>query len=438
MQEIFLQNAGKFCQLYPHNSLIFNNKDVFLFQKNTMKICMIDGDFPPDVRVENEAYSLIQGGHEVHIIAMNKRNRSIEEVFSGIKIHRLRWISILPGRLNRWANISHFLNLRWLFKIIAVSREYRIDVIHVHDLPLAPIAIIAGKMFSVPVVFDNHEYYPAFLRIVGYRGIILCLLFNPLLFDFIDRVCKRLADFLICTAEESKTLFIRNGIPSKKVYTLMNTVNLSTFLNVEIKDEIIKKYRPYYTIIYVGGFGKHRNIELPIRALPYLVKKVPNIRLVIVGGDKKRGRSLVNLASSLEILKYIDFTGWVDSDLIPSYIQASDICIIPHIPALHTNTTTPHKLFQYMAMGKPIIATPIIPVKSIIEEEGCGIIVSHINPMAFANAVLTLFRDEGKVNQLGGNGRNAVLKKYNWAKTSQNLLVLYKNITRDSHVTNKK
>lgn len=395
---------------------------------------MLDRDFPPDVRVEKEVYSLIQRGHEVHIISMNKKNRNIEEDFAGIRIHRLRWIGVLPVKINRIANFPHFLNWRWLFKTINVIRKYQIDVIHVHDLPLAPLAIIAGKMFSLPVVFDNHENYPAFLcSTVGYRGILLNLLFNPLIFAVIDRICKQMANFLLCTAEESKSIMVKQGIPSNKVFVLMNTVNLESYCRIKIDDGIVKKYNSFYTITYVGGFGKHRNLELPIRALPKLVKKIPEVRLIIVGGDEKRKQSLMNLASNLGVEKFIFFTGWVHQERVPSYIQVSKICIIPHLPSLHTNTTTPNKLFQYMALAKPVISTPIVPVKSIIEKEQCGIIVSAFDPGEFTDAVVKLFSNENLAQKIGENGRNAVQKNYNWSQTSISLIELYRNIKGNNY-----
>lgn len=106
-------------------------------------------------------------------------------------------------------------------------------------------------------------------------------------------------------------------------------------------------------------------------------------------------------------------------------ISLSNICTIPHIRSGHTDTTVPHKLFQYMFFAKPVVATDCLPLKRIIGESECGIIVKSGDCDALTSAILDLHSDSGLAERYGEKWRRAVLEKYNWKRDEQKLLSVY-------------
>ncbi|HII03049.1 TPA: glycosyltransferase family 4 protein [Methanosarcinaceae archaeon] len=135
-----------------------------------------------------------------------------------------------------------------------------------------------------------------------------------------------------------------------------------------------------------------------------------------------------DLCKQLNIENDVIFTGWVDFSLVPSYIKASDVCLVPHHSNGHTNTTIPYKLFQYMSMEKPIIVTDCPPLKRIVEETGSGLVIPSGDYNKMAEAVVSLYENPESSKMMGENGKKAVEEKYNWKSEAEKLCALYKKI----------
>src|SRR3972149_2248964 len=103
------------------------------------------------------------------------------------------------------------------------------------------------------------------------------------------------------------------------------------------------------------------------------MKKYPETRLQIIG-DGTELNSLKGLVKILNLEKSVDLKGWVNFSEVPKIIKESTICLIPHLRSEHTDTTIPNKIFDYMAMGKPVVASDCEPLKRIIQEEKCGFV----------------------------------------------------------------
>ncbi|MEN8194303.1 MAG: glycosyltransferase, partial [Bacteroidota bacterium] len=113
---------------------------------------------------------------------------------------------------------------------------------------------------------------------------------------------------------------------------------------------------------------------------------------------------------------------------------ASNMCLIPHLKSVHTDNTIPHKLFQYMILEKPVVASNCNPIIRIIEETKAGLIYQSNNEADLAAKVISLYEDTKLRKEMGRKGKEAVLEKYNWDKASKNLISIYsefENMVKD-------
>ena len=130
-----------------------------------MNICMIlPSNFPPDIRVEKEARSLIGNGHNIDLICPQKENQSLIDEYNGIIVHRFKENEgqtkhVLPYIWNP------IIRKKWIHEIENIISEKQIRMLHVHDLPVVKIAIKIGKKINIPVIFDMHENWPEALRV---------------------------------------------------------------------------------------------------------------------------------------------------------------------------------------------------------------------------------------------------------------------------------
>ena len=143
-----------------------------------MRICMVlQGDFPPDIRIEKEARTLIQAGHEVHLVCRNKKMQQAEVTHDGIKVHRLH-----PYKNKSWNNILTvplFFNPVWYFRIKEIVKQYQIEVLHIHDLPLVATGLFIAKQHKLPLIYDMHENYPAALETWKKKNFTYLTIKNP-------------------------------------------------------------------------------------------------------------------------------------------------------------------------------------------------------------------------------------------------------------------
>ncbi len=172
-------------------------------------------------------------------------------------------------------------------------------------------------------------------------------------------------------------------------------------------------------------------MDTAIKAMPKILEEIPNSKLLLVGGDgsSKYEKKIREMCKDLEIKDNVVFTGRVDFRLVPSYIASSSVCLVPHNVTEHINTTIPHKIFQYMIMRKPVIVTDAKPLKRIVEETNCGIVIPSGSYEKMAEAVIRLYTNREYARKLGENGRKAVEEKYNWGEMRKRLLDVYNRLS---------
>ena len=185
-----------------------------------------------------------------------------------------------------------------------------------------------------------------------------------------------------------------------------------------------------FVVSYIGAFGLHRGLDTAIKAMPLLLEKVPNARLLLIGVNKrmqKLAQKLQKLAEEIGVSDRVAFFEWQDFRKIPSWIEASDVGLIPHRSNPHTNATIPNKLFQYICLGKPVVVSDCPPLKRIVESSRSGLVFEAGNPVALG-AALSKLADEELRKELGANGREAVRQIYNWQKDARKLIHLYQEL----------
>jgi glycosyltransferase involved in cell wall biosynthesis len=384
-----------------------------------MRICKVyDGDYPWDVRVEKIVSSLAEHGHEVHLVCRNLLRRPEEEIHDGIHIHRLR--AFRNDRLAQALTFPAFFNPVWISRISGVVRDHAIRMLIVRDLPLALAASAVGRCYGLPVILDMAENYPAMLQdIWKFESVSLSniVLRNPLFARGVEMLAIRSVDHLLVVIDEAKDRLVRRGVKPEKISIVSNTPRMN---GLEFPAERQDRYSQGSTLslVFVGGLEPIRGLDSVLEMLPTALHSIPSLQFIIVGGGRWED-DLKTKAHSLGLDGHVVFAGRSDYRRALFEVSRSDIGIIPHWVTSHTNTTIPNKLFEYMLLGKPVIATKIAPVSRIIREAGCGI--TYRDEREFVSALLAL-QDSATRTKFGENGRRAVREKYNWEQESHTLI----------------
>jgi len=278
-----------------------------------------------------------------------------------------------------------------------------------------------------------HENYPAAMRVWRQKGMIALIFKNYRLDLLLDKFCWKKVNKIIVVVEEQQEYLLSRAVSRTKIHVVSNTENINKFKELEIDGDIVDRYTNEFMILYIGTISIDRGLETPIRAMSAIADKLRYCKLVIVGKGKYR-EQLINLAAQEGVTEFVKFVDWVDFHKVPSYIMASKVCIVPQPSNPFIDNTIPHKLFQYMTLGKPVVVSDAKPLARVVNECHCGEVFTSNSAESFASAV---FRIAHGKTDYGENGSNAVMEKYNWQTSSKELIRLYKQVVDESRINNK-
>lgn len=212
-------------------------------------------------------------------------------------------------------------------------------------------------------------------------------------------------------------------INSKKVFVVGSGTDTDFFRPIN-KVEARKKIGldlNSFIVGFVGNLVKWQGVEYLIKAIPTILKDIPNVQFVIVG-DGPELKNLKQQAEQLKISEKIIFTGEVLYKEVPYYINSFDIATATFIVARNKKCgLSPLKIYDYAACGIPIVA-PRIPGLETIEKYNIGVLVTPEKPREMANAVIDLLRNPQKREAIRRKARQVAEQNFSWERTAQEIV----------------
>ena len=300
------------------------------------------------------------------------------------------------------------------------------DVVHLqkcHHYASIP-AVIASYITGKPLHYDWDDWEEK----IWFESIGTSLhsKFIGLSFRILERWLPVLADSVSCASDFLKTLAVRSGVKKEYIFDSPVGADLEKFKPGLDGNWVKEKYSiDGSLILYVGQLHGAQYADLFIRAANTALHKRPNLKFMIVGEGFLEHR-LRKLVHDLGITDKVMFAGSVTHDEIPYYIAASSVCVAPFRDTKVTRCKSPLKIVEYLASGKPIVASSIPEVKKMVN--GSGMLVEPGNYYALAEAILDLMENEQLRKELGTKARKRAETKYDWTNTASSLLSAYEKI----------
>jgi glycosyltransferase involved in cell wall biosynthesis len=179
-------------------------------------------------------------------------------------------------------------------------------------------------------------------------------------------------------------------------------------------------------IVYAGEITVFRGIYEMILAMDLLPQQL-GASLILAGRfSPPELEDEVKKKPGWEKVKY---HGWKSRDILMPLIAKSQVGLVLFHPLPNHIEAQPNKLFEYMSMKIPLVASDFPLWRKIIGEINCGFLVDPLDPKAIAEAMQWLIEHPDEARAMGERGQKAVLNQYNWKHESQKLLKVYKEIT---------
>jgi glycosyltransferase involved in cell wall biosynthesis len=181
------------------------------------------------------------------------------------------------------------------------------------------------------------------------------------------------------------------------------------------------------TILYHGAVARRRNIDSIIRAMPLLADI--DARLVLLG-DGDGLQSLEQLVERSGLGKQVSFEKPVAYEEVPNWINRHDIGILPFKDWDGWNVSSPIKLFEYLACGKPVIVTNIPAHCNVLQDSPFAFWANQGSPEDIAQAIRHAYKKRKDFVSLGSEARKLALAKHTWASQAEKLKLFCNSVPR--------
>jgi glycosyltransferase involved in cell wall biosynthesis len=368
------------------------------------KVCVLTSvHIPFDGRVfHKEACSLAKAGYNVTLIARHDK----EETVAGVRVVPL------PKPRNRLHRMTAVL---WRLYRLAVRENA--DVYHFHDPELMIVGLLL-KLGGKKVIWDVHEHYPNAILDKYYLSRPLRRVVSTL-FDWFERAVVRFYDYVIYTTPFVGARYQKMNVRSGRIENYP-IIELSRLFERNPQDRII----------YLGGMSKTRGLLEVIEAFCQVARRHPSWDLCLVGSSRPQAfeQEMKDASIRRGVEANVKFVDWVPYEEKERLSSQASMGVITYLPYSNNTSCLPNKLFDYMLVGLPVIASDFPLYREVVEPSRCGILVDPSKPEEIARAMEYLIEHPEEARQMGDNGRRAVLEKYNWEKESERLLQIYDTV----------
>lgn len=300
-----------------------------------------------------------------------------------------------------------------LYAIFRIRQKGILLITSYQPLPLI-IGFIAKILFGAVWVADIYDVPNLDVEIsqqTGSFNFFLRRRYFAALNAIIRKILK-VSDMVLCTLlPEALDGY---GINPGKLIHLTNGVDIDAAEAFAERHGEGHKKSAGFIIVYVGFVLRIRGIGVILEAARTLKDKYPDIRWVLAGpSNPQEARWLAEAVSSLGLTGIVEYKGEVPHDDAMELVMDSDVCLFTFPNNYVTNHIYPVKLFEYMAFGKPVIATSLKGVRSILKDGESALLIEPGSNEELSSAVEKLYADRGLMASLAKTAKREA-GKYDW------------------------
>ncbi|UCE29605.1 MAG: glycosyltransferase family 4 protein [Candidatus Bathyarchaeota archaeon] len=413
-----------------------------------MKMAVLVYEYPPKIVGGLGTYAaeitrkFVMLEHDVTVFTMNDDTGSLptRELWRGIEIHRPIDIDVsdsLPDvvaeDVKKWGRgiklfskllVYNYLSASKLANELVRKEESKYDIVVAHDWLSVMAGIALKRELGLPLVFHVHSTEKG--RTLGNGSDVV---------SNIEHRGGQLADRIITVSYMMKNELTRLGFPAEKIRVCYNGVDPEKYNPEKVSQEKIKALRNRYGIrdnesmaLFIGRLVGVKGVDNLVQAMPYVLEKNPNVKLVIVGlgGMQSYLEALVEQSKLHDSVKFC-FEFVPEEERIAHY-AACDVSVFPSLYEPFGIVA-----LEAMSMQKPVVvgATDASGMKEIVVPNGpdqCGFHINPNDPADIAWGIVNAVQDPQRKVQLGQNGRKIVLQKFSWDTSAKNTIEFYREL----------
>ncbi len=383
--------------------------------------------YEEDSRVRREAESLVARGRQVDVFALRRPGDAPVGTVDGVRVHRLNVQRHQGAGLGTYLREYSAFLVRSGWAAARAHRRRRFGLVVVHTLPdFLVFAALPLRLAGVPVVLDLHEAMPEFFRMRFPRAS------NPLVHRLLvaqERLSIGFASAALTVNDALAARLVGLGVRADKVTVLLNSPSLVRF------DPAAYPVRPFMVdgtlrIAYAGALTPTYEVDVLADAIARIGALRPDLPVALeVYGRGDMEAPLRARAEAAGIAESVTFHGRIPIEDVPAAIAAADVGAAPTRRDPFTDFSLSTKIFEYGAMGKPVVASRL-PLVERTFPAGSVWTYDPGDPDALAAAILGLVDDPSARDEAVAR-TTALIRELSWEHEADRLEALVERLAPD-------
>jgi PEP-CTERM/exosortase A-associated glycosyltransferase len=295
-----------------------------------------------------------------------------------------------------------------------VARAVRPDILHAHSPVLNALpALRVGGRLGIPVVYEVRAFWEDAAADHGTarEGGLRYRLSHA-----VETFALRRADAVTTICEGLRTDIVARGIPANRVTVIPNAVDIEQFALGGAPDAELRRglgLDGCRVLGFIGSFYAYEGLDLLLRALPEIVERAPDVKVLLTGGGPQEG-PLKALATQLQLDDRVVFTGRIPHADVVRYYDLVDVLVYPRHSMRLTELVTPLKPLEAMAQGRLVVASDVGGHRELIRDGDTGVLFRAGDAGDLAAKVLALLERTDEWAAMRKRGRGFVEAERNW------------------------
>lgn len=317
-------------------------------------------------------------------------------------------------------------------RITELVERIRPDVLHAHSPVLNAIpALRVGRRFGLPVVYEVRAFWEdaAVDHGTTSEGSLRYRVTRSL-----ETYALKRAHHVTTICEGLRADIVSRGLPPQKVTVIPNAVDADTFTFGAPPDAALRRELGLdgATVIgFIGSFYAYEGLDLLVAALPLILERRPDARVLLVGGGPQEAPLRAHV-QALGVAEKVVFAGRVPHAAVQRYYSLVDVLAYPRHSIRLTELVTPLKPLEAMAQGHLLVASDVGGHRELIRHGETGMLFQAGSAQALARAILDLLDRRDHWPALRAQGRAFVERERTWAASVARYAAVYDRLARVS------
>jgi glycosyltransferase involved in cell wall biosynthesis len=327
--------------------------------------------YPADPRPRRAAEALAAQGVNIDLICLRDGERERpHETYGNINVTRLPVKRRRGGKLGYVSQYAAFC-LASCFYLAARSLTRRYDLIHVHNMPdVLVFGAIVPKLLGAKVILDLHDPMPELMQTIFKLPEHS---FSVVVLKRLEKWSIRFADLVLTVNLACKRIYSSRSCHPQKIKVVINSPDDEVFRfqrgNVRHMTGKNSNESKPFVILYHGSLVHRNGFDLAIESLEKVKKTIPSAQLHVCGKRTDFFEKVMESARQRGLDGNVDYLGVRSVEEIVQAIEDCDLGIIPNHRNIFTEINTPTRIFEYLALAKPVIAPNASGIKDYFGDD---------------------------------------------------------------------